>query len=37
MQLMGMDSGLLRLPLVDISPENKAKLTAVMRGAGLHI
>lgn len=37
MQLMGMDSGLLRLPLVDISPENKAKLTSVMRGAGLHI
>ena len=37
MQLMGMDSGLLRLPLVEISPESKAKLTAVMRGAGLHI
>lgn len=37
MQLMGMDSGLLRLPLVEISPENKAKLTAVMRDAGLHV
>ena len=37
MQLMGMDSGLLRLPLVEIAPENKAKLTAVMRDAGLHV
>ena len=37
MQLMGMDSGLLRLPLVEISPESKAKLTAVMRDAGLHV
>lgn len=37
MQLMDMDSGLLRLPLVEISPENKAKLTAVMRDAGLHV
>jgi 4-hydroxy-tetrahydrodipicolinate synthase len=37
MQLMGMDSGLLRLPLVEISPESRAKLTAVMRDAGLHV
>ena len=37
MQLMGMDSGLLRLPLVEISLESKAKLTAVMRDAGLHV
>ena len=37
MQLMGMDSGLLRRPLVEISPESKAKLTAVMRDAGLHV
>ena len=37
MQLMDMDSGLLRLPLVEISPENKAKLTAVMRDAGLRV
>ena len=37
MQLMDMDSGLLRLPLVEISPESRAKLTAVMRDAGLHV
>lgn len=37
MQLMGMDSGLLRLPLVEISPESRAKLTAIMRDAGLHV
>ena len=37
MQLMDMDSGLLRLPLVEISPENKATLTAVMRDAGLRV
>ena len=37
MQLMDMDSGLLRLPLVEISPENRAKLAAAMRDAGLRV
>jgi dihydrodipicolinate synthase (EC 4.2.1.52) len=37
MQLMGIDSGLLRLPLVEISQENKAKLTAAMRDVGLRV
>ena len=37
MQLMGIDSGILRLPLVEISPENRAKLTAVMRDAGINV
>ena len=37
MNLMGMDSGILRLPLVSISQENRAKLSAVMRDAGINI
>lgn len=37
MQLMNMDSGKLRLPLVPISQENKAKLTAAMRDVGINI
>ncbi len=37
MQLMDMDSGILRLPLVEISAENRAKLAAAMRDAGLHV
>ena len=37
MQLMGIDSGLLRLPLVEISPENRTKLTSVMRDVGIHV
>jgi len=37
MQLMGMDSGLLRLPLVEISKENARKLTAAMRDVGLNV
>ena len=37
MQLMDMDSGLLRLPLVEISSENRTKLAAAMRDAGLRV
>ena len=37
MQLMDMDSGILRLPLVEISKENKVKLAAAMRDVGLHV
>ena len=37
MKLMDMDSGLLRLPLVEIGEENLAKLTAVMRDCGLSV
>ena len=37
MQLLGMDSGILRLPLVEISQENKSRLTAVMRDTGLNV
>lgn len=37
MQLMDMDSGILRLPLVEISAENRSKLAAAMRDAGLHV
>lgn len=37
MQLMGMDSGILRLPLVEISQESRAKLTAAMRDVGLPV
>lgn len=37
MKLMDMDSGLLRLPLVEIGEENLAKLKAVMRGCGLNV
>ena len=37
MQLMDMDSGLLRRPLVPISPENKAALTSAMRDVGINV
>ena len=37
MQMMDMDSGLLRLPLVPISPENKAALTSAMRDVGINV
>lgn len=37
MQLMGMDSGILRLPLVEIAKENKAALLAAMRDVGLNV
>ena len=37
MKLMDMDSGLLRLPLVEIGEENLAKLKAVMRDCGLNV
>ena len=37
MQLMGMDSGLLRLPLTAMGAENAAKLRANMREAGLNV
>ena len=37
MKLLDMDSGILRLPLVEISEENLAKLKAVMRESGLNV
>ena len=37
MQLMGMDSGILRLPLVEISKKHKETLAAAMRDAGIHV
>ena len=37
MKLMDMDSGILRLPLVEIGEENLAKLKAVMRDCGLSV
>ena len=37
MKLLGMDSGILRLPLVEIGEENLAKLKAVMRDCGLNV
>ena len=37
MQLMGIDSGKLRLPLVSISQEHKAMLTTAMRDVGINI
>ena len=37
MKLMDMDSGLLRLPLVETGEENLAKLKAVMRDCGLSV
>ena len=37
MQLMGLDSGILRLPLVEISPENRGKLLSAMRDVGLNV
>ena len=37
MQLMGLDSGELRLPLVPISKDNKGKLLAAMRDVGINV
>ncbi len=37
MQLMDMDNGMLRLPLVPISPEHKAALTSAMRDVGINV
>ena len=37
MRLQSMDSGLLRLPLVEISQDNRAKLLIAMREAGLNV
>ena len=37
MKLMGMDSGILRLPLTDISPETLIRLTEEMRGVGISV
>lgn len=37
MKLMGMDSGILRLPLTELSQENIGVLTTAMRAAGLYI
>lgn len=37
MKLMDTDSGILRLPLVEISEENLVKLRAAMRNAGINI
>ena len=37
MKLMDMDSGILRLPLVEIGEENLAKLKAVMRDCGFSV
>ena len=37
MKLLGTDSGILRLPLVEIGEENLAKLRSVMRDSGLNV
>ena len=37
MKFMGMDSGLMRLPLTEISQENIGTLTSAMRSAGINI
>lgn len=37
MQLLDMDSGLMRLPLTEMGEENKAALRSVMRDAGLNV
>jgi len=37
MALLGTDSGLLRLPLLEISAENRGKLQAAMRDAGMNV
>ena len=37
MQLMGIDSGILRLPLVEITQESRSKLAAAMRDAGIAV
>lgn len=37
MQLLGMDSGILRLPLTQISDENRGRLLAAMRDQGMNV
>ncbi len=37
MQLLGTDSGIMRLPLVEISRENRGRLAAAMRDVGLNV
>ena len=37
MQSMDLDSGILRLPLVEISLENRGRLLAVMRDVGITV
>lgn len=37
MQMLSMDSGILRLPLVEISKESRHKLLAAMRDVGLNV
>ena len=37
MQLLGMDSGILRLPLTEISEENRGRLRAAMRDQGMNV
>lgn len=37
MQLLGMDSGILRLPLTEISEENRGRLLAAMRDLGMNV
>ena len=37
MKALGMDSGLLRLPLVEIGPEHQGALLSAMRGVGLNV
>ena len=37
MKLMGMDSGIVRLPLTEIGPDNLATLSSAMRLAGINI
>ena len=36
-QLLGMDSGILRLPLTEISEENRGRLRAVLRDQGMNV
>lgn len=37
MKFMGMDSGIMRLPLTELAQENVGKLTSAMRAAGINI
>ena len=37
MKLTGMDSGIMRLPLTELAPENIGVLTSAMRSAGINI
>lgn len=37
MKLMSLDSGILRLPLTDMTEENRAKLVAALRDAGVNV